>query len=66
MGCVEGLVLFAVYGQYFFMFSESEKDTKASEVTKISFEPTLKTFEMDIMEQMGIQEDRVPSKTYWY
>lgn len=47
-------------------YREAEKDTKASEVTDITFEPTLKTFEMDIMEQMGIQEDRVPSKTYWY
>jgi large subunit ribosomal protein L24 len=65
MGCVEGLVLFIVSGQYF-IFSESERDTKASEVTEITFEPALKTFEMDIMEQMGIQEDRVPSKTYWY
>jgi large subunit ribosomal protein L24 len=49
-----------------FCISESEKDTKASEVTEITFEPILKTFEMDIMEQMGIVEDRVPSKTYWY
>jgi len=48
------------------MFPESEKDTKAPEVTTISFEPALKTFEMDIMEQMGIKEDRVPAKTYWY
>ena len=48
------------------MFPESEKDTKASEVTAITFEPALKTFEMDIMEQMGIKEDRVPAKTYWY
>jgi len=49
-----------------FMFPESEKDTKAPEVTAITFEPALKTFEMDIMEQMGIKEDRVPAKTYWY
>jgi large subunit ribosomal protein L24 len=48
------------------MFPESEKDTKASEVTAITFEPALKTFETDIMEQMGIKEDRVPAKTYWY
>jgi len=47
-------------------YIESEKDTKAPEVTAITFEPTLKTFEMDIMEQMGIKEDRVPAKTYWY
>ena len=48
------------------MFPESEKDTKAPEVTAITFEPALKTFEMDIMEQMDIKEDRVPAKTYWY
>lgn len=48
------------------MFPESEKDTNAPEVTAITFEPALKTFEMDIMEQMGIKEDRVPAKTYWY
>jgi large subunit ribosomal protein L24 len=65
MDCVEGLVLFTVSGKYF-IFSESEKDTKASEVTEITFEPSLKTFEMDVMEQVGIQEDRVPSKSYWY
>jgi large subunit ribosomal protein L24 len=45
---------------------ESEKDTVASEVTEITFEPALKTFEMDIMEHMDIQEDRIPAKTYWY
>lgn len=47
-------------------YTESEKDTNAPEVTAITFEPALKTFEMDIMEQMGIKEDRVPAKTYWY
>jgi hypothetical protein len=26
----------------------------------------LKTFEMDIMENMGIKEDRVAAPTYWY
>jgi large subunit ribosomal protein L24 len=49
-----------------FHVPESEKDTKASEVTEITFEPALKTFEMDMMERMGIEEDRVPAKTYWY
>jgi large subunit ribosomal protein L24 len=49
-----------------FYVTESEKDTKASDVTEITFEPALKTFEIDIMERMGIQEDRVPAKTYWY
>lgn len=29
-------------------------------------QPALKTFEMDIMEQMNIKEDRIPKKFYWY
>jgi len=45
---------------------EGDKDTKAKEVETITFEPKLKTFEMDVMEAMGIQEDRIPKKTYWY
>ncbi|XP_049832985.1 probable 39S ribosomal protein L24, mitochondrial [Schistocerca gregaria] len=47
-------------------YKESEKDTGRDEVAEITFEPKLKTFEMDIMDSMGIKEDRVPAKTYWY
>ncbi|XP_063394565.1 large ribosomal subunit protein uL24m [Cydia fagiglandana] len=43
-----------------------EKDTKTDAVTKITFQPRLATFEMDVMESMGIKEDRVPARTYWY
>lgn len=42
------------------------KDTPASLVEEITFEPRLATFEMDIMEKMGIEENRTPAKTYWY
>lgn len=42
------------------------KDTEADVVTEITFEPKLCTFEMDIMEKMGIEEDRIPAKSYWY
>lgn len=42
------------------------KDTEADVVTDITFEPKLCTFEMDIMESMGIKEEREPRKTYWY
>lgn len=42
------------------------KDTKAKDVEEITFEPKLCTFEMDVMQQMGIKEDRVPQKTWWY
>ncbi|GBP83906.1 Probable 39S ribosomal protein L24, mitochondrial [Eumeta japonica] len=47
-------------------YVENEKDTKADKVTEITFEPKLKTFEMDIMDSMGITEDRIPAKSFWY
>lgn len=47
-------------------YYEREKDTKAEHAEHISFYPKLKTFEMEIMEEMGIKEDREPAKTYWY
>lgn len=43
-----------------------EKDTDAPVVTEITYQAKLCTFEMDIMESMGIKDDRVPTKTYWY
>jgi len=45
---------------------EGDKDTKAAVVEEVTFEPRLKTFEMDVMESLGITEDRIPKKTYWY
>ncbi|XP_044745374.1 probable 39S ribosomal protein L24, mitochondrial [Coccinella septempunctata] len=47
-------------------YKEQPKDTLSAEVDKITFEPKLCTFEMEIMEKMGIKEDRVPAKSYWY
>jgi large subunit ribosomal protein L24 len=48
------------------LYLESEKDTREEDLTEITFAPSLKTFEMDIMENMGIKEDRVAAPTYWY
>ncbi|XP_063709989.1 large ribosomal subunit protein uL24m [Culicoides brevitarsis] len=48
------------------LYKEREKDTKADVVTKVTFEPRLETFEMSIMRENGIEEERVPAKTYWY
>lgn len=48
------------------LYKPGDKDTKKEDVEKITFKPELKTFEMDIMDKMGIKEDRVPRKTYWY
>ncbi|ALC40052.1 mRpL24 [Drosophila busckii] len=47
-------------------YIEREKDTPAAVVGEISFQPKLCTFEMDIMEDMGIKEERTPVKSYWY
>lgn len=43
-----------------------EKDTKEKELTEVTFEPKLCTFETDIMNEMGIKEERKRTKTYWY
>lgn len=43
-----------------------EKDTTAKVVEKETFVPKLATFEMDLMDEYGIKEDRVPAKTFWY
>lgn len=43
-----------------------DKDTPAKDVEEITFVPKLATFDMEIMEIMGIEESRIPSKTYWY
>ncbi|XP_059617953.1 large ribosomal subunit protein uL24m [Phlebotomus argentipes] len=47
-------------------YVEKDKDTASSVVEEITFKPALCTFEMDIMREMGIQEDRIPKKSYWY
>ncbi|KOC66872.1 putative 39S ribosomal protein L24, mitochondrial [Habropoda laboriosa] len=48
------------------VYFEGPKDTSVNDVQELTFEAKLKTFEMDIMDTMGIKEDRVPKKYYWY
>ena len=43
-----------------------DKDTKSSVVEEITYEPTLATFDMDLMKEYGIKEDRVPRRTFFY
>ena len=43
-----------------------DKDTAPAVVEDITYEPKLATFEMDVMDQMGIKEERIPRKTWWY
>jgi large subunit ribosomal protein L24 len=47
-------------------YIEREKDTSGSVASEITFKPSLQTFEMEIMREMGIEEERVPKKSYWY
>ncbi|KAL7632274.1 UNVERIFIED_CONTAM: hypothetical protein RMT77_017379 [Armadillidium vulgare] len=47
-------------------YVEREKDSRESEVTAVTFQPYLGTFAMEIMEKMGIEEHRIPAKSYWY
>jgi large subunit ribosomal protein L24 len=47
-------------------YREGDKDTTADDLSKITFKPSLCTFDMEIMQKMGIKEERVPAKTFWY
>ena len=46
--------------------ANDEKDTLPKEVERVTYEPGLQTFEMAIMEKMGIKETREPRKSFWY
>lgn len=47
-------------------YKECPKDTPADLVTKRTFQPKAKSFEMDICDEMGIRDDRIPYPMYWY
>lgn len=47
-------------------YKDQPKDTPEDEVCKVSFKPTINTFEMEIMKEMGIKDDRIPYPMYWY
>lgn len=47
-------------------YVEQDKDTPADRVTEQTFEYKLKTFEMDLMDEMGVKEKRIPFPMYWY
>ncbi|XP_072756308.1 large ribosomal subunit protein uL24m [Anoplolepis gracilipes] len=48
------------------LYKEQSKDTSKADVERITFTPSLKTFEMDIMDEMDIKEDRIQKSSYWY
>lgn len=48
------------------VYIERPKDTTADDASSVTYEPKLKTFEMEVMDDMGIVEERDAKKTYWY
>ena len=48
------------------IYEEQEKDTKAEDVEEVTFKPIIKTFEMDIMDEMNLKEERNPFPLFWY
>lgn len=50
----------------FFLAENEEKDTKEEDALAVTFQAKLSTFEMDIMKENNIEEDRVPAKSFWY
>lgn len=47
-------------------YVEQAKDTPATEVNRVTFVPKSRTFEMDICEELGIKDNRMPYPMYWY
>lgn len=47
-------------------YMAKEKDTEGSEVTKITYAAKLRTFEMDVMDDLKIEEPGEWKKSYWY
>ena len=47
-------------------YIDEPKDTAAADVEKITYIPKVMTFEMEIMKEMDIQEDRIPYQFWWY
>ncbi|NXA43904.1 RM24 protein, partial [Eudromia elegans] len=46
--------------------ADGPKDTSVEAALKKTYVPSLKTFEEEIMDAMGIVETRRPKKSYWY
>jgi len=49
------------------IFVDNNKtDTTEKQLKTPTYKPNLKTFEQDIMDSMGIVENKKRGKTYWY
>ncbi|XP_029437561.1 39S ribosomal protein L24, mitochondrial [Rhinatrema bivittatum] len=47
-------------------WQDGPKDTSVDDALEMTYKPSLKTFEEEIMERMGIVEARRARKSYWY
>ncbi|KAM3858704.1 large ribosomal subunit protein uL24m [Diretmus argenteus] len=47
-------------------WKDGPKDTSPEDTLEKSYVPSLKTLEEEVMEKLGIQEDRRPQRSYWY
>ncbi|XP_005096571.2 probable 39S ribosomal protein L24, mitochondrial [Aplysia californica] len=47
-------------------YIEQNWDTKEKELTKVTYKPSLSSFEADIMQAMGIKEDRKRAPVFYY
>lgn len=46
--------------------TDGPKDTSPEDTLENTYVPSLKTLEEEVMEKMGIQENRRPRRSYWY
>ncbi|XP_030044198.1 probable 39S ribosomal protein L24, mitochondrial [Microcaecilia unicolor] len=47
-------------------WKDGPKDTSVDDTIEKTYKPSLKTFEEEVMEKMGIVETRRPKKSFWY
>nr|XP_046274287.1 probable 39S ribosomal protein L24, mitochondrial [Scatophagus argus]XP_046274288.1 probable 39S ribosomal protein L24, mitochondrial [Scatophagus argus] len=47
-------------------WKDGPKDTSPEDTLAKTYMPSLKTLEEEVMEKMGIQENRRPRRSYWY
>ena len=59
-------ILYNQYILFHIIADNKEKDTPEAVLKEVTFKPKLCTFEQEIMEKMGIKEDRKPARTFWY
>ena len=55
-----------ILNQSLYGFADGPKDTSPDDTLEKTYVPSLKTLEEEVMEKLGIQEQRRPRTSYWY